>query len=45
MSTGGSVRSTVTGPLAAFEAQFRAELARVGYTSSSMRGLSERWPA
>jgi site-specific recombinase XerD len=38
MSTGGSVRSTVTGPLAAFEAQFRAELARVGYTSSSMRG-------
>lgn len=39
MDTGGSVRSMVTGPLAAFEAEFRAELARVGYTARSVRDL------
>ena len=35
---GSSVRSVVSGPLAPFEAAFRAELARVGYTPSSVRG-------
>jgi integrase/recombinase XerD len=38
MSTDGSVRHAVSGPLAPFEAAFRVELARVGYTSSSIRG-------
>ena len=38
MSTDGSVRQAVSGPLAPFEAAFRVELARVGYTSSSIRG-------
>jgi integrase/recombinase XerD len=37
-TNGSSVRSVVSGPLALFEAAFRAELARVGYTPSSARG-------
>ncbi len=41
MNTGGSVRPTVTGPLAPFEAEFRAELARVGYASRSARDLAQ----
>lgn len=39
MSSGRSVRRVVTGPLAPFEMAFRAELARVGYTSRSARDL------
>jgi len=38
MGTSGSARARVSGPLAAFEAAFRAELARAGYTPSSARG-------
>jgi hypothetical protein len=38
MTTNGSVRQAVSGPLAPFEAEFRVELARVGYTSS-IRGV------
>lgn len=38
MSTDGSVRRAVSGPLAPFGAAFGVELARVGYTSSSIRG-------
>ena len=39
MSSGRSVRRVVTGPLAPFEMAFRAELARVGYTSRSTGDL------
>src|SRR5438045_943323 len=39
MIRNGSVRLMVTGPLAPFEAAFRVELARVGYTSRSARDL------
>jgi hypothetical protein len=39
MTTNGSVRQAVTGPLAPFEAAYRVELARVGYTPSSIRGV------
>jgi hypothetical protein len=38
MNMDGSVRSVVSGPLAPFEAAFRTELARVGYTPSAARG-------
>jgi integrase/recombinase XerD len=38
MTTNGSVRQAVSGPLAPFEAAFRVELARMGYASSSIRG-------
>jgi integrase/recombinase XerD len=38
MITRGSVRAAVSGPLARFEATFRVELARAGYTRSSIRG-------
>ena len=38
MITRGSVRAAVSGPLAPFEAAFRLELARAGYTPSSIRG-------
>ena len=38
MITRGSVRAAVSGPLARFEAAFRVELARAGYTRSSIRG-------
>jgi integrase/recombinase XerD len=38
MITGGSVRAAVSGPLAPFEAAFRVELTRAGYTRSSIRG-------
>jgi|SRR5215207_556508 len=38
MITSGSVRAAVSGPLAPFEAAFRVELARAGYTRSSIRG-------
>jgi hypothetical protein len=38
MRADGSVRPRVSGPLARFEAAFRAELARAGYTPSSARG-------
>jgi integrase/recombinase XerD len=38
MITRGSVRAAVSGPLAPFEAAFRVELARAGYTRSSIRG-------
>jgi site-specific recombinase XerD len=39
MIAGGSVRAAVSGPLAPFEAAFRVELARAGYTRSSIRGV------
>jgi hypothetical protein len=39
MNTGESARRMVTGPLEPFEMPFRAELARQGYTSRSMRDL------
>lgn len=38
MRADGSVRPRVSGPLVRFEAAFRAELARAGYTPSSVRG-------
>ncbi len=38
MSAGGSVRLMVTGPLARFEVEFRADLARLGYATSSIGG-------
>ena len=40
MGAGESVRLAVTGPLASFEAGFRAELARAGYAPRSARGLA-----
>jgi site-specific recombinase XerD len=49
MGRSEAVRATVSGPLAPFEAGFRARLARAGYTPASIRGavaamgrLSER---
>ncbi len=39
MDTGGSVRLTVTGPLAPYEAALRAELTRVGYAPLSVAGV------
>jgi integrase/recombinase XerD len=38
MITHGSVRTAVSGPLAPFEIALRVELARAGYTRSSVRG-------
>src|SRR5689334_5689528 len=38
MITRGSGRAAVSGPLAPFEAAFRVELTRAGYTRSSIRG-------
>lgn len=38
MNTNGLAHQAVSGPLAPFEAAFRLELARAGYTASSMRG-------
>jgi integrase/recombinase XerD len=38
MTTSRSVRQAVSGPLAPFEDAFRIELARLGYTPSSIRG-------
>jgi site-specific recombinase XerD len=38
MDRSEAVRSTVSGPLAPFEAGFRAQLARAGYTPASIRG-------
>jgi integrase/recombinase XerD len=39
MGESGSVRLVVRGPLAPWEAEFRADLARMGYTSRSVRDL------
>jgi hypothetical protein len=39
MTTKGSARQVVSGPLAPFEAAFRVELARLGYRPSSIRDL------
>jgi site-specific recombinase XerD len=39
MAKSGSVRLVVSGPLAPWEAEFRADLARTGYTPRSMRDL------
>ncbi len=39
MDAGGSVRLTVTGPMAPYEAALRAELTRVGYAPLSVAGV------